>query len=379
MRHCRDRSLGSIAPFSNTRFAPCAARWCTAGRTTKGSTSATASPSACAASASSISSNGHQPVSNEDGSVWIVFNGEIYNYQELRRDLIARGHSFRTNSDTETIVHLYEEYGAGCVDYLRGMFGFAIWNTRTREMLLARDRLGIKPLYYAERERRAALRVGAEADPADRRRTPLAQLAGGRPPVHVSRDARRPEHRRRREEARTRARCGRARRASAADSALLGRRVRSERDRDRRRARRAAARDPERVGGAPPGQRRSRRRLPQRRHRFERDRRNDGEAGRGPPQDLLDRFRRSRLRRARARADRGEAVRHRSLRPGAAAGRRADRRGPHVVSRRAVRRYVGDPDLHGVEAGGRAREGRAQRRRRRRALRRLRQIRRRRP
>jgi asparagine synthase (glutamine-hydrolysing) len=97
-------------------------------------------------------SNGHQPVSNEDGSVWIVFNGEIYNYQELRRDLIARGHSFRTNSDTETIVHLYEEYGAGCVDYLRGMFGFAIWNTRTREMLLARDRLGIKPLYYAERD-----------------------------------------------------------------------------------------------------------------------------------------------------------------------------------------------------------------------------------
>jgi asparagine synthase (glutamine-hydrolysing) len=96
-------------------------------------------------------SNGHQPVSNEDGSVWIVFNGEIYNYQELRRDLITRGHSFRTNSDTETIVHLYEEYGAGCVDYLRGMFGFAIWNTRTREMLLARDRLGIKPLYYAER------------------------------------------------------------------------------------------------------------------------------------------------------------------------------------------------------------------------------------
>ena len=96
--------------------------------------------------------NGHQPVSNEDGSVWIVFNGEIYNYQELRRNLIARGHAFRTNSDTETIVHLYEEYGAGCVDHLRGMFGFAIWDTRKREMLLARDRLGIKPLYYAERD-----------------------------------------------------------------------------------------------------------------------------------------------------------------------------------------------------------------------------------
>jgi asparagine synthase (glutamine-hydrolysing) len=95
---------------------------------------------------------GHQPVSNEDGSVWIVFNGEIYNYQDLRRDLLARGHTFRTNSDTETIVHLYEEYGPACVDHLRGMFGFAIWNARTREMLLARDRLGIKPLYYAERD-----------------------------------------------------------------------------------------------------------------------------------------------------------------------------------------------------------------------------------
>ena len=96
--------------------------------------------------------NGHQPVSNEDGSVWIVFNGEIYNYQELRRDLITRGHVFRTNSDTETIVHLYEEYGPGCVEHLRGMFGFAIWDTHKREMLLARDRLGIKPLYYAERD-----------------------------------------------------------------------------------------------------------------------------------------------------------------------------------------------------------------------------------
>ena len=96
--------------------------------------------------------NGHQPVSNEDGSIWIVFNGEIYNYRELRRDLIARGHTFRTSSDTETIVHLYEDYGARCVEHLRGMFAFAIWDTRRREMLLARDRLGIKPLYYAERD-----------------------------------------------------------------------------------------------------------------------------------------------------------------------------------------------------------------------------------
>jgi asparagine synthase (glutamine-hydrolysing) len=94
---------------------------------------------------------GHQPVSNEDGSVWVVFNGEIYNFADLRNDLIARGHVFRTASDTETIVHLYEQYGSDCVTHLRGMFAFAIWDRRRRSMLVARDRLGIKPLYYAQR------------------------------------------------------------------------------------------------------------------------------------------------------------------------------------------------------------------------------------
>jgi asparagine synthase (glutamine-hydrolysing) len=93
---------------------------------------------------------GHQPVANEDRSVWVVFNGEIYNYRALRRDLERRGHVFSTSSDTETIVHLYEEHGVHCVDHLRGMFALAIWDTRRRQILLARDRLGIKPLYYAE-------------------------------------------------------------------------------------------------------------------------------------------------------------------------------------------------------------------------------------
>ena len=93
---------------------------------------------------------GHQPVANEDRSVWVVFNGEIYNYRALRRDLERRGHVFRTSSDTETIVHLYEEHGVHCVDHLRGMFAIALWDTRRRQILLARDRLGIKPLYYAE-------------------------------------------------------------------------------------------------------------------------------------------------------------------------------------------------------------------------------------
>jgi asparagine synthase (glutamine-hydrolysing) len=93
---------------------------------------------------------GRQPVCNEDGTVWAVFNGEIYNFKELRRGLEARGHSFYTATDTEVIVHLYEERGAGCVEDLRGMFAFAVWDEREQCLLLARDRVGIKPLYYWE-------------------------------------------------------------------------------------------------------------------------------------------------------------------------------------------------------------------------------------
>src|SRR5438094_10453439 len=91
---------------------------------------------------------GQQPISNEDESLWIVYNGEIYNHRDLRSKLEARGHRYRTKSDTETIVHLYEEYGRDCVQHLHGMFAFAIWDRRSRRLFIARDRLGIKPLYY---------------------------------------------------------------------------------------------------------------------------------------------------------------------------------------------------------------------------------------
>ncbi len=92
--------------------------------------------------------SGHQPIANEDGRFWIVFNGEIYNYRTLRAELEDKGHKFATNTDTETIVHAYEEYGAACVHKLNGMFAFAIWDRAEQRLFLARDRMGVKPLYY---------------------------------------------------------------------------------------------------------------------------------------------------------------------------------------------------------------------------------------
>ena len=95
-----------------------------------------------------LSHSGHQPMCNEDKNIWIVFNGEIYNFKELQDRLKRNGHSFKSNTDTETILHLYEEYGSSCVDYLRGMFAFAIFDKKKDTLLLARDRIGKKPLLY---------------------------------------------------------------------------------------------------------------------------------------------------------------------------------------------------------------------------------------
>jgi asparagine synthase (glutamine-hydrolysing) len=96
-----------------------------------------------------LSERGRQPMSNPEGTVWITYNGETYNAGELRKQLMERGHAFLSTTDTEVVLHLYEEYGEECVESLRGMFAFAIWDSRSHKLVLARDRVGIKPLYVA--------------------------------------------------------------------------------------------------------------------------------------------------------------------------------------------------------------------------------------
>src|SRR5437763_16524060 len=108
---------------------------------------------------------GQQPIFNEDRSMAIVFNGEIYNYRELRDDLTARGHTFSTASDTEAILHAYEEYGAAAVTRLRGMFAFAIHERKSGRVFMARDRLGIKPLHWAEAGGRFCAAAGPQSLP----------------------------------------------------------------------------------------------------------------------------------------------------------------------------------------------------------------------
>ena len=93
-------------------------------------------------------------MSNEDDTLWITFNGEIFNYPELRSDLLKKGHSFKTTSDTEVILHQYEELGEECVDTFNGQFAFSIWNSKSRKLFMARDRMGIRPLFYVYDQKR---------------------------------------------------------------------------------------------------------------------------------------------------------------------------------------------------------------------------------
>src|SRR4030066_584051 len=95
-----------------------------------------------------LSANAHQPMSNEDGSIWITYNGEIYNFKEIRPVLEKKNHVFRSNSDTEVILHAYEEWGEQCIEKFSGMFAFAIWDDKRKKLFLARDRIGKKPLFY---------------------------------------------------------------------------------------------------------------------------------------------------------------------------------------------------------------------------------------
>lgn len=122
-------------------------------------------------------STGQQPLFNEDGSVVVAFNGEIYNYRDIRTELEKSGHVFRTHSDTEVIVHAYEEYGANCVDHFRGMFAFAIYDRRDQTLFIARDRLGIKPVYYYQDDNRFAFASEVQ---------PLLAGLGVRPDVNES-------------------------------------------------------------------------------------------------------------------------------------------------------------------------------------------------
>ena len=121
--------------------------------------------------------SGHQPLANENQDIWIVFNGEIYNHAELRARLEARGHRYRTHSDTETIVHLYEEYGRDCVKHLRGMFAFAIWDRRKRVLFAARDRLGHQAFLLPLGRQRLSVRLRDQGHPClsgNRRRNSIA-------------------------------------------------------------------------------------------------------------------------------------------------------------------------------------------------------------
>ena len=317
---------------------------------------------------------GDQPIASEDGSCVVVQNGEIYNYPELRLELERAGHRFHTHSDTEAIVHLYEEHGVDFARRLRGMFAIAIWDARRRRLVLARDRFGIKPLYYRHvggelafaSELRALPRGEIDLDALE------AFLAFNSIPAPYSifREIRKlpaGPHARLGGRRSHRHRPLRASRAGGGRAAARRRRGR---------AAGGAARTPARLRARAPAVRRSRRRaaLGRRRLGGARGARRTGERRSRP--HVHDRIRGAQLRRARRRAARRRALRHgapRAARPARSGAAAARARGG---VRRAVRGLVRAADLPRLRAGRPAREGRAVRRGRRRAVRRLLHVRR---
>ncbi len=301
-----------------------------------------------------------------------MLNGEIYNFAELRADLEARGHVFRTNGDAETLVHLYEESGLDCTERLNGMFAFAVWDTRRRRLLLARDRLGKKPLYYAELD--GGLLFASElkallqhpACPRDLDRAALEHYLAFEyvPSPHAIFSGIRklpPGHRLVWEQGRTSV-------EPYWDLRFDGTRY-STGGRDRRGVRGA----PARGRSPPPRQRRAAGRLPQRRHRLELHRRlHVRPAAARAGADVLDRLHRAELRRVRARAGRCAALPDAASRGDLHSERPARRpAGGHGGPRRAVRRPLRAADVPPLPLRTGDGDGRAGRRRWGRAARRL--------
>ena len=308
-------------------------------------------------------------------TIHVVCNGELYDHKALRRDLERRGHTFRSGSDVEVLVHLYEERGPAFVEGLRGMFALALWDANERRLVLARDPFGIKPLVYAHTQRRLVVRLRAEGAAGAAGLPARHRPAGGRGLPRAQRRPRPADDLPR--GAQARARPAADRRPGRPAPRALRPPPSARRDRAARRAARSArgrdARAPGELGAGASGRRRTRRRAALRRCRLEPDHR----ARRHPAQDVQHRLRRRGVRRARRRARGRRALRDRAPRAAARSRSGGRARGRRRELRRALRRRHRAAVLAARPLRRRARQGGAHGRGRRRAVRRLSDLRRR--